>query len=421
MKEADQIKNIAILGEGAREHMLGLHLLNYHPGTELTFLSGNAGTKKLGRNLNFPQNLSHFLTWAKEAEIDLVIPGSEVYIYQGVTDVLEAAGIPTFSPFQKASQIEAKKAFSAKVCADNGIPQPGYFAPENVEDALKAISRLDWERIVVKPDGPTPTLGKGVVVTRSKEEAASLVIDYMVNDTLKGAGKRVFLQEAVSGQEVSAVVMTDGRNVLWLPPARDDKLLNGKNTGGMFSFAPIEEMTTQKQEEVNQTIFYPFLDGLNRLNTPFRGALFAGLMETEEGFKVLEFNCRFGDPETQAQLPLVDQDLVPLMLACRNGTLYRHQIKVRPGAQAAAVLAAAGYPDQTRTGDEIFGLNLVSSPHVTLTHAGTKQVGNKVLTSGGRVLTVSGWGESLAEARQRAHQSADLIEFAGKQKKTVSG
>lgn len=407
---------VLLVGGGGREHAIAWKLSQSPRLTDLVIAPGNAGTAQLGRNVAVKaDDIAGQVALAEAERPDLVVVAPDDPLALGLVDRLTARGMRAWGPTAAAARIEASKALAKEVMRRAGIPTAAY----TVVDSYAAGERYVREHgrpFVVKADGLA--LGKGVVVAETVDETLAALRAMLEEGAFGAAGSRVVLEERLTGEEISLLGFSDGRTVVPLLPAQDHKRLmdgdRGPNTGGMGAYAPVSLLDERRTEQLAATILQPAIDTLRAMGTPFVGVLYAGLMLTPDGPRVLEFNARFGDPETQALLPLLDGDLLEIMLASIDGRLSHDLVRWRPGAAVCVVLAAEGYPAQPRRGDSI---TLPESlPDNTLIfHAGTALRDQQVVTAGGRVLSVVGLGESFAAAQERAYALADQIEFAGKQ------
>jgi len=351
---------------------------------------------------------------ARERAVELVVVGPEVPLVAGLSDALAAADVACFGPSAAAARLEGSKAFSKEVMAAAGVPTAAYAVVEDVESGLAAIERYP---AVVKADGLAA--GKGVVIAADETEARAALHSFLVerrHDT-----KRVVVEEFLVGEELSLLALCDGERAVPMAPARDFKRIgdgdSGPNTGGMGAFSPVAEIDEARAAELCREIHQPVLDELARRGTPFHGVLYAGLMLTSVGPRTLEFNVRFGDPETQAVLPRLRSDLLDLLERCtRPGGLAGVELEWLPRAAVTVVLASAGYPASSSSGNEIFGLDDFDiGPDVEVTHAATAAADGRLVTAGGRVLGLTGLGDGLAAAREAAYAAADLVHFEGMQ------
>ena len=402
---------ILIVGGGGREHALAWKL-SQSPGVELFTAPGNAGTARLGHNLNIKATDMKALGDAcLSLGIDLVVVGPELPLAQGLTDYLEGLGIKAFGPRQGAAQIEASKVFSRQIMEKYHIPCPRGLVLTSYQEAREYIQGQPFP-LVVKADGLAA--GKGVTVARTRQEAEAALYEAMVARAFGAAGERVIIEEFLSGREASLLAFTDGKTVLSMAPACDYKRVRdgdeGPNTGGMGGYSPPGFLTPALLKEIQDTILLPTVEALAREGRPYRGVLYAGLMVTDQGPLVLEFNCRFGDPEAQVILPRLESDLLEIIQAVISGELGRLKIKWSEKACVGVVMASGGYPGSYKTGFPISGLDKVSADALVF-HAGTCLQDKQVLTDGGRVLTVVGTGETVPQARGRAYEAVSQLHF----------
>jgi phosphoribosylamine--glycine ligase len=412
---------VLILGSGGREHALAWKLAQSPLVKELLIGPGNPGTERLGRNVVVKaDDPAAVVSLAQLLQIDLVVVGPEAPLVAGVADALEKAKVPVFGPVAAAARLEGSKAFAKEIMAEARVPTASFEVFEGNPAAAEAYARKVGP-LVVKADGLAA--GKGVVVASSGEEAAAAVREL---SALGAAGHRLVLEEKLEGEEISMIALCDGERWALLPPAQDHKRIGdgdtGPNTGGMGAYTPAPFLTGAALEETGRAVIGPTLKALARRGTPFRGALYAGLMMTRSGPKVLEYNARFGDPETQVLMMQVEGDLLPWLLGCARGELPAGPLRARPGASVGVVMAAHNYPGTPRAGDPIEGLAQDFGDDAEVFHAGTRRDGlDRVVTVGGRVLTACAWGPSLPEAKQRAYEVARKISFAGAQLRSDIG
>jgi len=407
---------IAVVGSGGREHAL-LAALAQSPEVDRLFaVPGNAGTAEMAENVPGvgATDAAALAGFAEDRRVDLTIIGPEQPLVAGVADELLDRGLPVFGPTAAAARIEGSKAFAKEVMAAAGVPTA---RSETFTDPDAAVAALDdfgppW---VVKADGLAA--GKGVTVTGDHAAARAAVEAALVGRVHGEAGRTILLEEFLEGPEASVFAVTDGRTVLPLAPARDHKRVGdgdtGPNTGGMGAFSPLPDVDDDLVEEIRRTVLEPTVAELARRGARYQGLLYAGLTLTPAGPRVLEFNCRFGDPETQVILPRMTSDLADLAWAAVEGTLSGCKVSWDPRPCVTVVLASGGYPGSYRTGLEIEGLAAAAArPGVNLFHAGTSlDPAGRVRTAGGRVLGVTALGDDLADARARAYQAAELIRF----------
>jgi phosphoribosylamine--glycine ligase len=404
--------NVLLIGSGGREHALAWKIAQSPRFGKLLCVPGNTGTAHHGHNVPFPLNdLDALIDLAQRESIDLVIVGPEKPLAAGLADRFVAAGIPVFGPSAAATRIESSKAFAKSIMAEAGVPTAVSHFFDSA-DAAAAFARANAGVWVVKVDGLAQ--GKGVVVPDSAE--ATLAAIAQLNRDLPG--QRFLLEERLSGREVSVLALCDGARLMVLPPARDHKRLGdgdvGPNTGGMGVVAPVDDVSPGLLDQIVQTCMQPVVNALAARGTPFQGVLYAGIMLTESGPKVLEYNARFGDPEAQALLPLIEGDVLEALYGCATGKLQPEKLKRRKGYAVCVVLCAAGYPERPRKGDPIRGVEAIDDDKVIVFHAGTALGSTGLCTAGGRVLGVTGVGGTLRQARERAYQAAAGIRFEGK-------
>lgn len=354
---------------------------------------------------------------AREVGADLVVIGPEAPLVAGVADALRAAGIRTFGPGRDAARLEGSKSFAKEIMEASGVPTARSATVTGMAEGLAAVDRLGLP-VAVKADGLAA--GKGVVVARTRDEAEAALESCLVAAEFGDAGRTVLIEEGLTGPEVSLLAICDGTHVARFPAARDYKPIGdgntGPNTGGMGSVSPVPDISDEVADELVNRVHRPVVAEMARRGTPFSGVLYAGLMMTPDGPKVLEFNTRFGDPETQALLPRLDEDLLALLRSAADGQLPDRPVRVRDGACVAVVIAAANYPATPRTGDEIGGLDAAGENGAQVFHAGVAAGTNgTIVTAGGRVLAVSARGKSVADARTLAYEAAAKITIDGAQ------
>ncbi len=409
---------VLVVGSGGREHALAWKLRQSPEIAGLYVAPGNAGTAQVAENLPVAaEDVEGLLALAREREVGLTVVGPEAPLAAGIVDRFEEAGLAIFGPTRAAAQIEASKAFAKDLMARHGIPTAAYRAFRRYDEAL-AYARGQGYPLVVKASGLAA--GKGVTICREPAEAEEALRRAMVEREFGAGGDEVVVEECLSGQEASVLAFSDGRAVRPLLVAQDHKALlegdGGPNTGGMGSYAPAPVVSPGLLEEIVATILQPAVDGLRAEGILYRGVLFAGLMLTAKGPKVLEFNGRFGDPETQAILPLLEGDLLPILQACVRGTLAGQTLRWSGRHCLCVVVAAEGYPGAYRKGLPIAGLERFATPQESAAlvfHAGTRRQGGQVVTAGGRVLGVTALGDTLAEAARRAYAAVGQLHFEG--------
>jgi phosphoribosylamine---glycine ligase len=417
---------ILVIGGGGREHALARTLTSGRTDVSVVCVPGNPGIASHARcrpaDLTQPLDL---LAAAEQENVDLTIVGPELPLSLGVADVFTAAGRPIVGPTRAAAALEWSKAFSKHFMARHHVPTARFADCASADDALAVIARGELGYpVVIKADGLAA--GKGVVIAEDRASAEAAVREAMVSRRFGSAGDRVVLEEFLVGQEASYFVLADGRSFVRMSSAQDHKRIHdddrGPNTGGMGAFAPSPLVTPELEQRVVDEIVEPVLDGMRREGHPFRGFLYVGLMLTAAGPKVVEFNVRFGDPEAQVILPMLDEDLPHLMMAAATGTLPSRAAAVRDERLVGVVMASAGYPESSDSGRVISGLAAADAvPGAMVFQAGTAARGDDVVTAGGRVLTVVGRGPSYQDAIEVAYRAVREIRFEGMQFRTDIG
>ena len=354
---------------------------------------------------------------AKDRGADLVVIGPEAPLVAGLADTMRAAGLRVFGPSGAAARLEGSKAFAKEIMTAAGVPTAAFETVTAVAHGMSVVARLGLP-VAIKADGLAA--GKGVVVAHTADEAREALAACIDEAAFGEAGSSVVVEEGMSGPEVSLLAISDGTRIVRLPPARDYKPIGegntGPNTGGMGSISPPADVSDELADAIVALVHRPVIDEMARRGTPFTGVLYAGLMLTPQGPKVIEFNCRFGDPETQCLLPRVDEDLIQVLIAAADGVLDERPLLLSPEPCVAVVMASDGYPGTPRAGDVIDGLEAASATGVQVLHAGTAiDATGQIVTAGGRVLAVAARGNDVATARQRAYAGADLIHFDGRQ------
>jgi phosphoribosylamine--glycine ligase len=414
------MENILVVGSGAREHALVWKLAQSHHHPRLYAAPGNPGMTALAGCIPIAADDDvALLQFARERGIDLVVVGPEAPLARGLADVLRAAGIPVFGPGRAGAQLESSKLFAKKVMQSAGVPTANYVACATHTSARDYVER-HGAPIVIKADGLAA--GKGVTVAKTLAEARQALDDVMERRVFGDAGNIVVIEDCLEGAEVSVMAFVCGETYHLLPTAQDHKPAfdgdYGPNTGGMGAFAPVDWVDDELLDAVQQRIFTPLVARLARSGIDYRGVLYAGLMITRDGPQVIEFNVRFGDPEAQVVLPLLDADLLDVCMAVADGTLDRLTLARRPGYAVGVTLASGGYPGNYATGLPITldpeGLDPEGlAPETLFFHAGTRTEGGQLLTAGGRVFTVVGLGDDLAAARDRAYAGIARARFPG--------
>ncbi len=415
-----------VVGSGGREHALAWALARSSEVERVYVAPGNAGTswpenpsatgtapRAGATNVTIAaDNLPALMAFARDNVIDLTVIGPEVPLSAGIVDAFQAEGLRTFGPVQAAARLESSKAYAKQFMLDNGIPTATYATFSDYDAAMNYVGSLPLP-VVVKADGLAA--GKGVIVCDDRVDAEAAVRQIMLDRDFGAAGDQVIIEERLTGPEISALAFCDGQRFALMPLARDHKRIfdgdAGPNTGGMGAYAPIPDADDTLRELIGRTVLQPALDGMAKRGTPYVGVLYAGLMHTPGGIKTLEFNCRFGDPETQALLPLLDDSLARIISDCIDGALDPASIRWRPGACVSVIAASPGYPGSYPKGLPISGLDSVSQDAIVF-QAGTEARNGQIVTSGGRVLAVSAVGEDIHAAATAAYERMRRIDYA---------
>jgi phosphoribosylamine---glycine ligase len=414
---------VLVVGAGAREHALAWRLAR-EPGVDVLVAPGNAGTGRVARTVSTAIDPASLLALAERERIDLTIVGPEQPLERGVVDLFVSRGLRIFGPASAAARLETSKVFAKQFMERHRVPTARCRVADNAADALTiaASDELGWP-LVVKADGLAA--GKGVVIADTRTDAERAIRAAMIDRSFGDAGLRIVLEECMRGTEASFFAICDGRRALPLISAQDHKRAydgdRGPNTGGMGAFAPSPLVTSATAARVMHEIVQPVVDGMREEGYEYRGFLYAGLMLTDEGPKVVEFNVRFGDPEAQVVLPLLDRELAPVLAAAANGDLGSLTCRFTDEVAVGVVLASGGYPGEIKTGCPIDGLNVEPAADVLVFHAGTAEREGRIVTTGGRVLTIVGRGTTYAEAIGRAYAGVSGISFENVQYRTDIG
>jgi phosphoribosylamine---glycine ligase len=405
---------VLVIGGGGREHALAWKLKQSSGVDRIFCAPGNAGTAQLAENVAISvSDLPAVVRFAKENRVDLTVVGPDDPLAAGIVDLFLAEGLRIFGPSKAAARIESSKIFAKELMRKEGIPTARAGMFDRSDDAIRFCDELRFP-IVIKADGLA--LGKGVVIAPNPQSARSTIDDMMNQGRFGEAGRHVVVEEFLRGTECSLHALVDGKDYRLLESARDHKRALdgdvGPNTGGMGAFSPANNWSSKLQSQFEEGIMRPVLGGLLAEGITFRGLLYPGLMITEDGARVLEFNCRFGDPETQVLLPRMKSDLLPLLEATINGKIDNYSIEWEQRPAVTVVLASGGYPGKYETGKSISGLDEAAKlDGVQIFHAGTKQLNDEIVTAGGRVLAVTALGSTIAEARSRAYEAVARIHF----------
>ena len=406
--------NILIIGSGGREHTLAWKISQSPKCNKLYAMPGNPGIEEFAEcveGISINDN-SAIIDFAKKQNIDLVVIGPEAPLVNGLVDDLTAAGIKAFGPTKKAAQIEGSKIFAKDLMKKYGIPTATYEIFDDINKACGYI-KAAGAPIVVKADGLAA--GKGVIVAQTVDEAINAVFEVMEQKSFGEAGSRIVIEEFMDGEEASLLAFTDGKTIIPMIPSQDHKRVNdgdeGLNTGGMGAYAPAPVMTPEIIQKSEEKILKPVIAALSKEGINYKGCLYAGLMIVNGEPKVVEFNARFGDPETQVVLPLLESDLVEIMLACIDGTLDTQNIEWSKDSAVCVVLASGGYPLSYKKGFEIDGISKAKALDTLIIHAGTSKADDKIVTAGGRVLGVVAKAKDIKSAVDKAYKGVEVIHF----------
>jgi len=406
---------IMIIGSGAREHALAWKIAQSPRVKDIYAAPGNAGTSTIAHNLELhPSDIESLARTAQDIGIELTVVGPEAPLAAGIVDYFESLGLPVFGPSKAAAQIEASKVFAKKLMQKHAIPSPKGITFSDYNEAREYLISQKAP-IVIKADGLAA--GKGVIVADSKEEALQALSSIMEAKIFGSAGDSVVIEEHLTGKEVSLLAFTDGKTAVPMVPACDYKRAfdddQGPNTGGMGSYSPPGFFDASLTQQVMETVMEPVVKAMAQEGMPYKGVLYAGLILTDEGPKVLEFNARFGDPETQVILPRLKVDLVDILLAISNNSLNKIDAGWSDDACVGVVMSSAGYPEHYKTGLSITGLDKLDK-EILIFHGGTKLSDDlQIQTDGGRVLTVVATGKNIAEARTKVYQNLPYVKFDG--------
>ena len=408
--------NVLVIGSGGREHAIVWKVSQSPKLNKLYALPGNPGTAESAENVSGISVDDHaaITSFCNSKQIDLIIVGPEAPLATGLVDSLSAEGIRCFGPKQAAAQIEASKVFAKDFMARHHIPTARYATFRQFSEAIQYLESVDYP-IVIKASGLAA--GKGVILPETMDDAKSALRTILLDKAFGDAGDEVIIEERLSGQEVSLMAFTDGTSVVPMLPAQDHKRLldgdEGPNTGGMGAYAPAPVFTNDLLQEAIERVLQPAVDGLRKEGCTFVGVLYAGLMLTPNGIRVLEFNCRFGDPETQVVLPLLEIDLLEIANACVDGNLANINVQWKNGAAVCVVLASKGYPEKVESGKSSTIETLPDD--MVCFHAGTKSENGNLITSGGRVFGLTAWAGDIQNAVNKVYSNIDKVTFDGMQ------
>ncbi|MCX8093384.1 MAG: phosphoribosylamine--glycine ligase [Candidatus Goldbacteria bacterium] len=409
--------DVLVIGSGGREHALTWALKKDKNIRNIYCAPGNAGTALIAQNINISADkIDDLLKFAKEKNIGLSVVGPEVPLVKGIVNVFCDAGLTIFGPDKNAAMLEGSKEFTKNLLKENKIPTAEFERFNDSRQAKTYIKNNKKYPVVIKADGLAA--GKGVIICENENDAIAAIDDIMNKKIFGSAGYRIIIEEFLEGEEASIIALTDGNEILLLPPSQDHKRIydddKGPNTGGMGAYAPTPLVDKNLIEQIKRTILYPTLEGLKKKKIIYKGVLYAGLMITKQGPKVLEYNCRFGDPETQSIVPLIDCNLFDLFIACTEGKIKDKQIKIKEGFALNVVIASNGYPGKYEVGKEIFGLEKFKDRQdIIIFHAGTKIENGKVITNGGRVLNFTGIDKDIERTIKKVYDNINEIKFDG--------
>jgi phosphoribosylamine---glycine ligase len=410
---------VLIIGSGGREHALAWKLAQSPLLEKLYCAPGNAGIAAVAECVDLAvDQIEALKDWALEKKIDLTIVGPEGPLVLGIADLFRREGLKVFGPGKQGAQLEGSKVWAKRKMKRWGIPTAEFTVFDDFDDARHHLSRFYGKPVVIKADGLAA--GKGVTVASGPAEAEQALYDIMIERAFGEAGNRVIIENCLSGEEVSVLAVTDGKQFIVLPSAQDHKAIGegdkGRNTGGMGAYSPAPIYDKELARRTEEEVFRPLLKGFQEMGIDFRGVLYAGLMVSKDQFNVLEFNVRFGDPETQAILPRLQSDLLPLLLAAAEGDLKGIKPEWKDDPAVCVVLSSGGYPGDYATGFPIEGLDKISEAaddQVAVFHAGTEVRDGRIVTTGGRVLGVTAWGGDLRQALDRVYGAAEKISYNG--------
>ncbi len=416
-QKAEELKRILIVGSGGRENSIAWALSKNQSIEQIYVCPGNGGTTNFEKCINLkpkPENEKTIIIECQRLEINLVIIGPEVPLAEGLADKMRKAGLTVFGPGKDGAQLEASKEWAKALMIENNIPTAKYWSTDSEEAALEILKRFN-QPLVIKADGLAA--GKGVTVCETIEQSQEAIKD-IFSGKFGSAGNKIILEEKIEGPEVSIFALCDGENLIVLPPAQDHKRLldgdNGPNTGGMGAYAPALLINQKDLKDLTELVLIPTLNGLKKKKIKYIGVIYAGLMLTSSGPKVIEFNCRFGDPECQALMPLMGEEFASVLLACAKGEIENApKLTFTSECSACIVAASKGYPENPQKGDKI-NFNVSSNSSLQIFHAGTTidEFDNKI-TSGGRVLSIVAQGENFDKAFDLAYSSLKGINFDG--------
>jgi phosphoribosylamine--glycine ligase len=407
---------ILIIGSGGREHAIIWKIFSQNNNTKIFSFPGNGGISELSEIVNIPLNQKkQIVEFVKKEKIGITIVGPEVPLSEGIVDIFIENGCPIFGPVQKAALIESSKTWAKEFMSSSGIPTGSFDIFDNFNGAKNFLETKAHLPLVIKFDGLAA--GKGVQITHTIKEGISFLDDIFLKNIYKTENPKIIFEEFLTGKEISYLVFTDGQDFIPMEPAKDYKKIfdgdKGPNTGGMGCYSPVDFCTRDIKKSIEKQIIIPTLNNLQKRDILYTGVLYCGLILTSNGLKVLEYNARFGDPETEVILPGIKTPLIDIIDAVINKELKKIKIQWDQNYYVDVVLSSQGYPDHYQTGKQILGLDNIPSD-IFVFHAGTKKQDNKYYTSGGRVLNIVSMGQNLIEAREKVYKAINQIEFEGK-------
>ncbi|MCX6346689.1 MAG: phosphoribosylamine--glycine ligase [Actinobacteria bacterium] len=416
---------ILVIGSGAREHCLVWKISQSKEADKIFAIPGNAGIAQVAQCENIPlsrENFKNILHFIKENEIDFTVVGPEAPLVDGIVDFLSENGCLAFGPDKESAQIEGSKVFTKRLCSKYGIPtaNAAFFNKSEYNDAVAYINSLNNEKFpyVIKADGLAA--GKGVIIAKSKTELLGGLKEFFVENIFGASGENIIIEDFISGFEVSLLCLCDGDTLIPLDMAQDYKKIFdgdfGKNTGGMGSYSPLPFIDEVLYKKIMDKIIFPTFNALKKEGFIYKGVLYGGIIVRDNEPFLLEYNCRFGDPETQAIIPRLKSDIIPILMSCALGTLKNIKLEWTEDKSVCVVIASKGYPQSSSDGDIIYGLEKIkNSPNIFVFHAGTKNENSEIATNGGRVLSMVSIGKSFKDARKMVYNSIEKISFDGMQ------
>jgi phosphoribosylamine---glycine ligase len=419
------IMKILVIGNGSREHCLVWKISQSKEVDKIFAIPGNTGIAQIAKCENIPlskENFKNILSFIKENEIDFTVVGPEAPLVDGIVDFLSENGCLAFGPDKESAQIEGSKVFTKKLCSKYDIPtaNAAFFNKSEYSEAITYVNSLNSEKFpyVIKADGLAA--GKGVIIAKNRAELLDGLKEFFVEDIFGTSGENIIIEDFISGFEVSLLCLCDGDTLIPLDMAQDYKKIFdgdlGKNTGGMGSYSPLPFIDEILYRKIMDKIIFPTFDALKKEGIKYKGVLYGGVIVSNNEPFLLEYNCRFGDPETQAIIPRMKNDIIPVLMSCTLGTLKNINLEWENDKSVCVVIASKGYPQSSSSGDIIYGLDkLRSIPNIFVFHAGTKNEDNEIVTNGGRVLSVVSLGKSFKDARETVYESIEKISFNGMQ------